>query len=95
MTLMVEEETFSKGTHVRCGEKEMLPLGLKCLLRNKLNLLRYGHPWIWWGLGVQVLAGQGESVPSPCTEAQTGRGIVSRAAFPPPHIFLRSTSVKR
>lgn len=49
MTLMVGEKTFSKGTHVKHDEKEMLPVWLKWLLRNRLNLLWYGHLWIWWG----------------------------------------------
>lgn len=51
MTLLVGEETFSKSTHVRCCEKETLPVQFKWLLRNRLSLLWHGHLWIWWGLG--------------------------------------------
>lgn len=43
MTLMIGEETVSKGTHVRRSEREMLPMQFKWLLRNRLNLLWHGH----------------------------------------------------
>lgn len=43
MTMMIGEETVSKGTHVRRSDREVLPMHFKWLLRNRLNLLWHSH----------------------------------------------------
>lgn len=94
MTLTVGEETFSKGTHIRRAEKEVLPVRFKWLLGNRLKPLWCGHPWVRWGLGssTRTCAGwQGSRSPSPAPapEHEVG-GAGSGAALP----FLASTSVR-
>lgn len=51
MTLMVREEILSKGTDVKCNEKEMLPVQFHWLLRNTLMLLWCVCWWIHGGFG--------------------------------------------
>ena len=99
MTLMFWEETWSKGTHVRCGEKEMLPVWFKWLLRNSCGTVTCGFSGVWGAVHARAQA-QGPvpaasrrslspwPVPSLGTGAQWG-GLLSTPSF------LPSTSLQR
>lgn len=95
MTLMVREETLSKGTDVKRNEKEMLPVQFHWLLRNTLTLLWRVCWWICGALGQLPLclyhclfpfwwwAGGAEPLLTPSMHARAGRGTAPASLWAP------------
>lgn len=89
MTLMISEETVSKGTHVRHSQREMLSVQLEWLLRNRLNLWRHGHHGFHGAWGAVCSLAQAGACPHHLP--QTGAQWAGLLSIP----TLLSSSVQR